>query len=421
MTIDYYPLSLPFFLALRLYRGHDAARQVSRPAVLIAMAGVAVGLAVMMISVAVIVGFKGTVRDKVSGFASHIQVTNREAAGSYEMRPIAAGDSLLRAIASQEGVSHVQRFTTKPAMIKTLDSFEGVVVKGVGPEYDLTFLSQCLVEGTMPQFCDTATTGQALISRTLADRLDLKLGDRIDTYFIQDEVRARRLTVSGIYQTNFSEYDHLFLLTDLHLLTRLNGWQADQVSGIEVRIDDYARLDDMTWALASDLPWRRDRYGAQYCVRNVEQLWPAIFAWLDILDTNVWVILVIMIGVAGFTMISGLLILIIERTATIGLLRSLGATSAMVRRVFLWLAVFLIGRGMLWGNAVGLAFYLVQRHTGLLRLDATNYYMDTVPVSLPPALFVLLNVGTLLLSVLMLLGPSYLIARIRPAETMRYE
>lgn len=247
------------------------------------------------------------------------------------------------------------------------------------------------------------------------------MGDKIDTYYIQGQVRARRLLVAGIYQTNFSEFDNLFVLTDLYQVNRLNGWQPGQVSGLELQIADYSQLDELTWELGDELEGYTDSYGVEYCVRDVEQLNPALFAWLDVLDVNIWVILFLMLGVAGFTMISGLLILILERTSMIGILKSLGANNTTVRRVFLWLAVFLIGRGMLWGNLIGLLLCGVQYAFGIFHLDPETYYMDTVPVSLNVWLLLLLNIGTLVASVLMLIGPSYLIARIHPANSMRYE
>ena len=260
-----------------------------------------------------------------------------------------------------------------------------------------------------------------VISKAIADKLQLKLGDKIDTYYIQDDVRARRLTIVGIYQTNFSEYDNLFLLTDLCLVNRLNKWYPDQVSGVELELYDYDKLEETTYRIAAEVGRYPDPYGAEYCVLNVEQLNPQIFAWLGILDVNIWVILILMIGVAGFTMVSGLLIIIIERTSMIGVLKSLGANNLTIRKLFLWLAVFLIGKGMLWGNVIGLAFYFIQKWFGLFRLDPETYYMDTVPVSFNLWLFLLLNVGTLLASIAMLLGPSYLITRIHPANSMRYE
>lgn len=414
-------MSLSLFIARRLYRDSDAGKQVSRPAVLIALIGVAIGLAVMIITVSVIVGFKNEVRDKVVGFGSDIQITNSDAARSYETRPVVVNDSLISILSSYPEVKHVQRYSTKPGMIKTTEDFQGMVLKGIGPEFDPTFFQKHLVEGELPQFSDTASSNKVVISKALATKLKLKLGDKIDTYYIQDNVRARRLQIAGVYQTNFSEYDKLFLLTDIYLVNRLNNWQPEQVSGAELQVNDYGRLEETTYEIAADMDGLTDKYSEDYCVRNVEQLNPQIFTWLDILDVNIWVILILMAGVAGFTMVSGLLIIIIERTSMIGVLKSLGADNITIRKVFLWFSVFLIGKGMLWGNAIGLAFYFLQKWFGLFKLDPETYYMDTVPVSFNILLFLLLNIGTLLASVLMLVAPSYLITRIQPASSMRYE
>lgn len=415
-------MNFPLFLARRLYReGNVEGRQVSRPAVLIATAGIAVGLAVMLVSVSVIVGFKREIRDKVAGFGAHIQVCNMNLGSRYEVTPVAADDSLMHFLATRPQVAHVQRCSVKPGMLKTADAFQGMVLKGIGQEYDTSFFRCHLVEGEWPQFSDSASTGQVVISRSLADKLKLKPGDKVDTYYIQDNVRARRLQVAGIYQTNMAELDDLFLLTDLYLVNRLNQWEPDQVSSIELLLTDYGELEETTYELANALDGQRDPYGATYGVANVEQLNPQVFAWLDILDANIWVILGLMTGVAGFTVVSGLLIIIIERTSMIGVLKSLGAGNDSIRHTFLWLSAFLIGRGMVWGNLVGLLFYGVQRYFGLFRLDPETYYMDTVPVAFHPLFFLLLNVGTLLVSLLMLVGPSHLIARIRPADSMRYE
>lgn len=414
-------MSLPLFLARRIYSDGDTGKQVSRPAVLIATIGVAIGLAVMIIAVSVIIGFKSEVRDKIVGFGAHIQISNSDAARSFETRPIAVTDSMMVAFAGNPEVKHAQRYSTKPGMIKTSDAFQGMVLKGIGPEYDTSFFRRHLVEGEFPQFSDSVSTNQVVISKAIADKMELKLGDKIDTYYIQDDVRARRLTVVGIYRTNFSEYDNLFLLTDLYLVNRLNKWHPNQVSGVELELHDYGRLEEATYRIADEISRYTDAYGADYCVRNVEQLNPSIFAWLDILDVNIWVILILMLGVAGFTMVSGLLIIIIERTSMIGVLKSLGADNLTIRKLFLWLAVFLIGKGMWWGNVIGLAFYFVQKQFGLFQLDPETYYMDTVPVSFNLWIFLLLNIGTLLASIIMLLGPSYLITRIYPANSMRYE
>lgn len=414
-------MNLPLFIAQRIYRDNDPGRQLSRPAVLIAMTGIAIGLAVMIVAVSVIVGFKKEVRDKIAGFGSHIQITNLRAASPYESLPVSMTEAEIDSLRGQTEIRHVQRYSLKAGMVKTDEAFQGMLLKGVGPEYDVEFFRRHLLEGEMPQFSDTASSNRVIISRSLADKLKLKLGDKIDTYFFQENIRARRLTVAGIYRTNMTEFDNLYLVTDLYTVNRLNRWEADRFSGLELTVNDYSRLEDFTWELASRLEGKTDRYGQEFCVRNIEQLNPAIFAWLDILDVNIWVILVLMIGVAGFTMISGLLIIIIERTSMIGVLKSLGADNRAIRHLFLWFSVFLIGRGMLWGNIIGLAFYAVQRCFGLFKLDPATYYMDTVPVSFNWWIFLLLNAGTLIASVLMLVGPSYFITRIRPADSMRYE
>ena len=414
-------MNLPLFIAQRIYRDNDPGRQLSRPAVLIAMTGIAIGLAVMIVAVSVIVGFKKEVRDKIAGFGAHIQITNLRAPSLYESLPVSMTEVEIDSLRGRTEISHVQRYSLKAGMVKTDEAFQGMLLKGVGPEYDVEFFRRHLLEGEMPQFSDTASSNRVIISRSLADKLKLKLGDKIDTYFFQENIRARRLTVAGIYRTNMTEFDNLYLVTDLYTVNRLNRWKADRFSGLELTVNDYSRLEDFTWELASRLEGKTDRYGQEFCVRNIEQLNPAIFAWLDILDVNIWVILVLMIGVAGFTMISGLLIIIIERTSMIGVLKSLGADNRTIRHLFLWFSVFLIGRGMLWGNIIGLSFYAVQRCFGLFKLDPATYYMDTVPVSFNWWLFLLLNAGTLIASVLMLVGPSYFITRIRPADSMRYE
>lgn len=414
-------MSLSFFIAHRLYCEKKEGRQISRPAVLIAKTGIAVGLAVMLVAVCVIVGFKSEVRDKIVGFGGHVQINNLEQMQPYEPLAIGIDDTLINSLAAFPNVKHIQRYSVKPGMIKTEKAFQGMVLKGVGQDYDLSFLRFHLIGGEFPNFTDSITSNQVVVSQAMAEQLELNLGDKLDTYYIENEIRIRRLSIVGIYCTGFTEYDSYFLFTDLHTVNRLNHFQSGQVSGIEVILDNYATLENDTWEIGSFLEKCIDRYGAKYTARNVEQLNPAIFAWLGVLDVDIWVILVLMMGVAGFTMISGLLILIIERAAMIGTLKSLGANNGIIRRVFLWLSVFIIGRGMLWGNVIGLGFCLLQYYTGLLTLDAETYYMDAVPIAFNIKYLILLNAGTLLASVLILLGPSYLIARIRPADAMRFE
>ena len=409
------------FIARRIYKNNDGNKEVSKPAVRIAMAGISIGLAVMIVSVAVVIGFKNQVRDKVVGLASEVIVTSLDDAQLYMTAPVAAGDSLLDAITKKPYVSHVQRYSVKPGMIMTSDNFQGMVLKGVGKEYDLTYISQHVIDGEIPLFTDTAATNKVMLSKSMADKLKLKAGDKIYTYYVDDNVRARRLTVSAIYQTNFSAFDDYFLITDIYTVNRLNKWEPDQVSGVEIDVDDYSRIDEVNDNLRSSLFESPDKYGQSYFSRTIVEANPQIFAWLDLLDLNVWVILILMTGVAGFTMISGLLIIILERTNMIGVLKAMGADNNSIRKIFLSFSVFLIGRGMLWGNIIGLSLCLIQYFFEPVKLDPSVYYVNSVPIELNVFIYILLNVFTLVVSVLMLVGPSYLISRIHPARSIRYE
>lgn len=414
-------MNLPLFIARRMYSGSNTKKLASRPAVLIAMLGIAIGLVVMIVTVSVILGFKKEVKEKIVGFGQHIQVLDQSASLSYEMNPIVVSDSLMVSLYNNKTIEHVQRFSTKGGMIKTNVQFQGMVLKGIGPEYDTRFLKDCLVEGDFPVFSDSASSNRVVISQVLAQKMGLRTGDKVDTYYIGKTVRARKLEIVGIYRTHFSDFDNLFVFTDICLVNRLNYWSEEQVSGLEISIKDYNQLAQVTDSLSTRLRLFGQANGQKYTVKSIEDLYPSIFAWLGVLDMNIWIILVLMLGVAGFTMISGLLIIIIERTQMIGLLKSLGATNLTIRKSFLWFSAFLIGKGILIGNIVGLAFYFVQKAFGIFTLDPETYYMDKVPVSFNLWIYILLNIGTLLASVLMLIGPSFLITRIHPATSMRYE
>lgn len=410
------------FIAKRIYRSNEGGKEVSKSAIRIAMSGIAIGLAVMLVSVAVVIGFKHEVRDKVVGLGADLVITNFDAQKSYETIPVEASDSLLMELRSIAGIKHVQRYSTKPGMIMTGEDFLGMVLKGVSDEYDWTFLQKHLLEGEIPVFTDTTSTNRVLLSKTIANKLKLQLGDKLHTYYVEGKnVRARRLQVAGIYQTNFTLFDDLFLITDMYTVNRLNAWKKGQVSGIELDLQDGNRLEEMKEIVHEKVDMQTDRYGNTYYTQSVEDSNPQIFAWLDLLDMNVWVILVLMTGVAGFTMISGLLIIILERTNMIGVLKALGADNLSIRKIFLNFAVLLIGKGMLWGNLIGLAFCFIQSEFNLFKLDPVTYYVDHVPVEMNWGIFLLLNICTLLVSVLMLIGPSYLVTRIHPAKSIRFE
>lgn len=414
-------MNLEYFIAKRIHFEKKGERNVSRPAVRIATIGIAVGVAVMLVAIAVVVGFKQEIRNKTIGFSSHIQITNFDNNNSFEMQPVKVNDTLMGQLKAVSEVKHVQRFVTKPGIIKTEEDFQGMVLKGVGPEFDWEFFKSSLVEGEILNLNDSASKNEVIISKVLADMLKLKLGDPFFTYFFQDQIRARKFTVKGIYSTNFAEYDKLFILTDIRIAQRLNNWEAEYFSGLEVLVKDFNQLDKATMKVYSVAANKFDEEGNGYFIQNIRQINPQIFSWLDLLDMNVWVILILMLAVAGFNMISGLLILILEKTNMIGILKSYGAKNWSIRKIFLYESIFLIGKGMFWGNFIGLLICFIQYQFKIIPLDPVSYYTATVPITFNWFYIILLNVGTLITSILMLIGPSYLITKISPAAIMRYE
>lgn len=415
-------LNLPLFLARRIYKDKGDKYKVSRPAIRIATIGVAIGLAVMVVTVSVVLGFKHTIRDKVVGFGSHIQVENFLALQSTDPNPICVDDSLMRVLRSTDGVKHVERFALTQGILKTDSDFLGMTFKGVGPEYDFTFIRQNLVAGDIPEFSDQSSHYKLLVSQMTADKLKLAVGDKVYAYFISNnDVRARRFTVSGIYQTNLTLFDQSLCFTDLYTAVRLNNWLDGQCTGAEITVADFGRLEETAANVVERVNRTPDKYGDILTSQTIDEAYPQIFSWLDLLDINVWIILALMVCVAGFTMISGLLIIILERTQMIGTLKALGARNSTVRHTFLWFAAFIIGRGLLFGNIIGIGIVLVQEYTGVVSLDPTSYYVSTAPMELNVPFIVLLNVATLLISLFVLIAPSYLISHIHPAKSMRYE
>ena len=417
-------MNFPLFIARRIYSDHIGDQQkVSKPAIRIAVAGVAIGLAVMIISVCVVLGFKHTIRDKVVGFGSHIQVANFYTLQSSAIdQPIAIGDSMMNVLKRTDGVKHVQRFAMKQGILKTDNDFLGVMFKGVGPEFDSTFIHKNMVEGSIPHFSDQQSTNRILISKDMASKLNVKAGDRIFAYFIgEGGVRTRRFTISGVYQTNLAQYDKTTCFCDLYTARKLNAWTDDMVTGAELTVNDFKQLSTTANDIINRVNRTQDQYGNTFSSKTIRELSPQIFSWLDLLDLNVWIILAIMTAVAVVTMISGLLIIILERTTMIGVLKALGARNSTVRHTFLWFAAFIIGKGLLIGDALALALILLQKFTGFAKLDPQTYYVDVVPVELDWMLIVALNIATMLIALFVLIAPSYLVSHIHPAKSMRYE
>ena len=416
-------MNFELFIARKVHFSKTAGdRQVTPPAVRVAIIGIALGLATMILSIAIIIGFKKEVWNKVIGFGAHIQITNFDSNRSYETTPIMVSDTLMEELQAFPGIRHVERFATKPGILKTEQDFQGIVLKGVDEHFDWTFFSEHLTEGVVFAVDPEKISTDVIISRYLANLLELACDDSFLAYFVQnmDDVRARRFHIRGIYETGF-DYDKVFVYADIKQVRLLNGWEKDAVSGLELFVNDYSHVDEIADQLYFHLINRQDRLNNTYYTRSVKELNPMIFNWLDVLDINVVIILVLVMAVSGFTMISGLLIIILERTNMIGILKALGQENRSIRSVFLYISFFLIGKGMVWGNVIGLLICFVQSHFRLIKLDPSDYYLDAVPIDLSLTNLLLINLGALTISLLMMLAPSYLITKINPARTIRFE
>ena len=415
-------MSFERFIARRIYadRTEDGER-FSRPAIRIALLGVAIGVAVMLMSLAVVLGFKHEVSEKVIGFGSHIQLLSLTQTQDYEMLPVLTNDTLIRRVKKVGGISHIQRFAMKLGMLKTEEDFRGVTFKGVGEDYDLSFLQASLVDGEMPKFSARKASNELLLSEKVARGLGVKVGDRIFAYFMGDEsMRARRFKIAGLFATNMNDYDQHYAITDIYTVRRLNGWDDEMSSGLEITVNDFDRVEEKTRRLQF-LHRGTDRNGVTYGVFCIKDLAAHTFSWLAVLDMNVVMILILMILVSAFTVVSGLLIIMLERISMIGTLKVLGATNRSVRRIFIRFCLMLVGRGLLWGNAVGLLLCWLQQQFHLVALDASVYYIDAVPIRFNWPLIVAVNAATLLISALVIWGSSHLISIGKPAATIRYE
>ncbi|MFV0378881.1 MAG: ABC transporter permease [Mangrovibacterium sp.] len=416
-------MNTELFIARRLFSSTDAEQNLSRRIVRLAVAGISLGMVVMILAVAIVIGFQREVETKVNGFAAHLQVVNYDSNQSYQTIPIDKEQLFLSRLDQIPGITHVQQFATKPGIIKAGDEIQGVVLKGVGADFDWQFFDKNKLEGEHIPL-DSARTDLVWISQQTSDLLKLKLGDQFRMYFLNaDEKvpRIRRFTVGAIYRSGLEEFDRMFVLIDIRHIQQLNNWTEQQLSGYDVFVADLDEVDQTAWQLRDLVLEDLQPGSSQLRVVNVKEKFPYIFDWLNLLDMNVWIILLLMLLVAGFNMISGLLVIILERTRMIGILKSMGAANINIRRIFLYLLAFLVGKGLFWGNVIGIGLCLIQSHFKLVHLDPSSYYVDTVPVLLLPLHLLMLNAGALLVTLLMLLGPSYLVGRISPEKTIRFE
>ena len=400
-------------IAKRLYFSEEGKARTSRPAVRVALGGILIGVMVMIVAICVVVGFKQEIQRKVAGFGSHIQVVNFDNNATYELQPVEVSDSLLQKLRGLPYVKQVSTFASKPGILKTDSAFQGIIFKGT--DY-WDYFAENLVSGSLPE-----EKNEVIISTVLANQLHLAVGDAILCYFVQEDLRVRKLYVSGLYNTCMSEMDRLFVLGDIDLVRQLNHWRASQASGIEVLVDYLRHLQEAADGVYFATANRLDEAGNAFYTQTLEQLNPQIFGWLDLLDMNVVIIIVLMLCVSGFSIITGLIILILESITLIGTLKALGAHNRFVRRIFIYEAILLVGKGMLWGNVLGLGLVALQYFTQVIPLDASIYYVSYVPMAFPWGWLVALNIGVLLVAWVIMLAPSAIVSQISPAKVMHFE
>ena len=389
----------------------------SRPIIRISILSVVLGLAVMLLSVSIVTGFKKEVREKVTGFAGHIQISKYDSNSSFETSPIVFSDSLRQGLEEIKGIKHVQSVATKAGIMQAKEDILGIVLKGVGDDFDATFFAQNLLEGHFPNIKADKISNEILISKKIADQLQLDLKDTVRVYFINNtetNTRGRRLFVSGIYETSLEEFDESFVLADQRHVQRLNNWTDDQVSTIEIFVKDFDQMEAITELVYSKLDYN-------LTASNAKDRFPQIFDWLALQDINVVVILALMLLISSVSMISTLLVLILERTTTIGVLKALGAQNVSIRKIFLYQAVYIIVRGLFWGNLLGIGLAVLQKYFGLIKLDQANYYMSEVPINLAVLPLLGVNALTLIIILLFLLIPSFVVSKINPVAAIRYE
>ena len=416
-------MNIERFIAKRILSGSGASNQLSRPIVRISVWGIVLGLAVMILAVAIVTGFQNEIKAKLIGFNSHIQLSNYDNNVSAEPKPISRIQPFLAALKSDPDIRHIEVYATKNGIVKTKTDNEGILLKGVSADYDWSFLNSNFVEGEAFLLNDTVSKN-IVISKYLSDKLNFKLNDKMIIYFIVDrfdslgnkirtETAAKDFYISGIYETGLEDVDKTLVLSDIRRIQKMNGWSENEVAGFEISINDYKKIDDIGYEIDALV-------GQGLVAQTIKQTNPAIFSWLDMMDMNAIIILVLMVVVAGINMMSALLILILERTNMIGILKAMGAGNGSIQKIFLYNAVYLIGKGMIWGNVFGISIALMQKYFGIFKLDPTAYYISQIPINLSILHIILLNSGTLVCCILMLIIPSFIISKITPVKAIRF-
>lgn len=417
-------MNVDLYIAKRIFSARENRNSLSHRIVNIALFGLVLGLIVLILTIAIVTGYKTEVSRKVIGFGSHLQVVNLDSNQSFETQPISQNQPFLGELKQISGVKHVQIFATKPGIIRTDEEVQGVVLKGIGPDFDWSFFEENKIEGEPFAVQDTVRSNKAWVSKQMADLLKLKLGDDFSMIFIHESEsvpRQRKFQVAGIYKTSLDEFDRMFVLVDINHIRRLNNWDADQISGFEVLVEDLKTLETQQTAVHHLLLRYNTPDSPVLQVISIKEKYRNIFDWLGLLDMNVWIILILMVLVAGFNMVSSLLVIILERTQMIGILKAMGARNWSVRKVFLYFSGLLIVKALVIGNIIGVGICMVQHYTRLVKLNPATYYIEYVPINLDIWHLILLNLGTIIVTILMLVLPSYFITKISPDKIIRFE
>jgi lipoprotein-releasing system permease protein len=410
-------LKLEYFIAKRLITAKDHKSSISAPIIKIAITAIALGMIMMLISVATGIGLQEKIRQKVSAFNGHILISAYNDNNSdVSTSPISIHQNFYPTFKSVEGIQHVQAVASKAGIIRTESAFEGIIFKGVGNDYQTNNIQEYLVSGRLPNLKSTLND-EVLISQFLTNRLGLKLGDRFITYFMKENSEGynlRNFKIVGIYNSGFQEFDASYVIGDIRHVQRINKWRSDEVGSFEVFIDDFTKIQEKGQEVYQETSSTLD-------TKTIEEKFYYIFEWLKLFDFNIIVILIVMIAVATINMVVALLVLILERTQMIGILKSMGANNWSIRKVFLYNAAYLILRGLFWGNSIGIGMLLLQKYFGIVKLNPESYYVSEAPVSINLGYIVALNLGTIVLCLFVLLIPSYIITKISPSKSIRFE
>lgn len=414
-------MKFSYFISQRWLKSQSKAKNLSSPIIKLGVAAVGLSVAVMILSIAIVTGFQEEIRNRVVGFGSHIQIVNFDSNNSFETNPIQKNLSVIETIRALPGIKNVQPFGTKPGIIKTQDDILGIIAKGVDENFDWEFFESNLVKGSIININDSTTTNDIVISETIASLLKIDVGDEIATFFIDERPRPRRFKIAGIYQTSLKEFDKQFILVDLKHIQRLNEWNNNQISGFEVNLYDSKEIDYWTYEIMNMTGYQFLDDGSRLRVISITDKYAHIFDWLNLLDMNVIVILLIMSAISIINMISVLIIIILDRISAIGLLKALGATNKTIKNIFLNQAVFIIFRGVLIGNIIAVSLGVLQEKFHILKLNEESYFIDYAPVSIKMGWLILLNIIAVLFILFFMILPTAMVSKVEPVKTLRYE